>query len=310
MARDSSLRPGQPAPVPLRTTLVGPGGQDSVASEAARIAELLQARGHTVQTRIAPRDDWGEGRFAADGGPPADLVIVLGGDGSILRTARWMGYDQVPVLGVNLGRLGFLADVRGDEVAAALDGIAAGRFRLVDHLMFECEVHRAGRRIHHQLGLNEVSILAGPPFSMIEIRLVVDGDLATTYRGDGLIVATPVGSTAYSLSAGGPIVRKDLDAFVFTPLNPHTLTNRTVVDSAARTYDLVMPGPNPGSACVVDGAVVTALEAGDRVRVRRAEPRFQLLETGDHGYYRTLREKLGWGGWLRATEVPPQEPSA
>ena len=130
----------------------------------------------------------------------------------------------------------------------------------------------------------------------------MDGDLATTYRADGLIVSTPVGSTAYSLSAGGPIVRKDLDAFIFTPLSPHTLTNRPVVDAASRTYDLVVPRPNVGSACVVDGRVVAALEPGDRIRVRRAEPRFTLVETSLHGYYPTLREKLGWGGGVRAAE--------
>jgi NAD+ kinase len=113
-----------------------------------------------------------------------------------------------------------------------------------------------------------------------------------------------VGSTAYNLSAGGPIVRKDLDAFVFTPLNPHTLTNRTVVDSAARTYEIVVPEPNEGSACVVDGRVVTGLAAGDRIRVRRATPRFTLVETQRHGYYGTLREKLGWGGGLQSAERP------
>jgi NAD+ kinase len=133
---------------------------------------------------------------------------------------------------------------------------------------------------------------------MIEICLFVDGEIATTYRSDGLIVSTPVGSTAYNLSAGGPIVRKDLDAFVFTPLNPHTLTNRTVVDSAARDYELLLPRPNDGSACVVDGRLITGLMAADRVRVRRATPRFTLVETRTHGYYRTLRDKLQWGGGI------------
>jgi len=204
------------------------------------------------------------------------------------------------VLGVNLGRLGFLADVPREGAAEALAEIAAGRFRLVDHLMFEAEVLRGGKTVHRELGLNETSLVAGPPFSMIEFGLVVDGEPATTYRADGLIVSTPVGSTAYNLSAGGPIVRKDLDAFVFTPLSPHTLTNRTVVDSAARTYEIVVPQPNDGSACVVDGRVVAALTAGDRIRIRRAEPRFVLVETGRHGYYRTLRDKLAWGGGLRA----------
>ena len=298
----SRLQP-QRAPIgPLRVAIVGPGELPDVVAEGRRVAALLAARGHEVSIRIAPRENWGLGPLRTGAAPAPDLVVVLGGDGSILRTARWLAYEQVPVLGVNLGTLGFLAGFSREDVAGAVDEIEAGRFRLVEHLMFETEIVRGGRVLRTELGLNETSILAGPPFSMIEIRLLVDGELATTYRADGLIVSTPVGSTAYNLSAGGPIVRKDLDAFVFTPLNPHTLSNRTVVESAARTYELLVPRPNPGSACVVDGQVVAALEAGDGVRVRRAAPRFILVETSHHGYYRTLREKLGWGGGLRAAE--------
>jgi NAD+ kinase len=301
-ASTSRLQP-QRAPIgPLRVAIVGPGELPDVVAEGQRVAALLAARGHEVSIRIAPRENWGLGPLRTGAAPAPDLVVVLGGDGSILRTARWLAYEQVPVLGVNLGTLGFLAGFSREDVAGAVDEIEAGRFRLVEHLMFETEIVRGGRVLRTELGLNETSILAGPPFSMIEIRLLVDGELATTYRADGLIVSTPVGSTAYNLSAGGPIVRKDLDAFVFTPLNPHTLSNRTVVESAARTYELLVPRPNPGSACVVDGQVVAALEAGDGVRVRRAAPRFILVETSHHGYYRTLREKLGWGGGLRAAE--------
>ena len=280
--------------------IVGPTGLSGVDQEAARLRELLTRRGHVVATHLAAREEWERYDEWECGGDAADvdLVVVLGGDGSILRTARWMGYRQAPVLGVNLGRLGFLADFARDEVEEAFAEIAAGRFGLVEHLMLECEVLRGGATIRRELGLNETSIVAGPPFSMIDIHLHVDGELATTYRSDGLIVSTPVGSTAYNLSAGGPILRKDLEAFVFTPLNPHTLTNRTVVDSAARDYQLLVPHPNPGSACVVDGRVVTGLVAGDRVRVRRAAPRFTLVETRQHGYYKTLREKLAWGGGL------------
>jgi len=298
------LKPQHAPPSRLHAMLVGPAGLDGIDAEAERIRGLLESRGHVVDCRLASRDAWGDGRFETGSASEIDLarldlVLVLGGDGSILRTARWMAYDQVPVLGVNLGTLGFLADFSREEVAAALDEIAAGRFRFVEHLMFECEVLRDGGSVACELGLNEASLLAGPPFSMIEIGLHVDGELATTYRADGLIVSTPVGSTAYNLSAGGPIVRKDIDAFVFTPLNPHTLTNRPVIDSAARVYELVVPRPNAGSACVVDGRVIAPLAPGDRVRVRRARPRFTLIETHQHGYYRTLREKLGWGGGLR-----------
>jgi len=284
---------------PLKVAIVAPDGLPGAAEQAERIERSLRDRGHSPTCRLVTGNAWEGGGFLLPDQPAPDLVIVLGGDGTILRTARWMGYDQVPVMGVNLGHLGFLADFSRDEVEDVLDEMAAGRYRLVDHLMFECEVIRAGKTARRELGLNETSIHAGPPFSMIDIDLRVDGDLATTYRCDGLIVATPVGSTAYSLSAGGPLVRKDLDAFVLTPLSPHTLTTRTVVDSADRTYELSVPRPNDGSACVVDGRVIAPLLPDDRVRVRRAAPRFTLLETRHHGYYRTLREKLHWSGGFR-----------
>jgi len=296
----SRLRPEHPAPRGLRVVIVGPDELPAVEAEAGRLRDRLARSGHQATLRLAPRSEWGVGRFHPDGGP-ADLAIVLGGDGSILRTARWMGYEQVPVVGFNLGTLGFLADFSITEVETVLEDVASGAFRLVDHLMFETEVIRDGVPILRELGLNETSLLAGPPFSMIELCLFVDGDIATTYRCDGLIVSTPVGSTAYNLSAGGPIVRKDLDAFVFTPLSPHTLTNRTVVDAAGRVYELLVPAPNEGSACVVDGRVVTGLMTADRVRVRRATPRFTLVETRNHGYYRTLRDKLHWGGGIDKT---------
>ncbi|MDA1039349.1 MAG: NAD(+)/NADH kinase [Planctomycetota bacterium] len=299
---------------PWNVLIVGPSELAGVEAEASRVEAMLDCQGHHVSRRLAPRSAWQDREDVSAERP--DLIIVLGGDGSILRTARWLGYQQAPVLGVNLGRLGFLADVSSDEVEKAFTDLAAGRFRCVDHLMLECDILRGRTTIHRELGLNETSILAGPPFSMIEIALHVDGELATTYRADGLIVSTPVGSTAHNLSAGGPIVRKDLEAFIFTPLNPHTLTNRPVVDSAAREYELVVPQPNPGSACVVDGRVIASLAPGDRIRVRRAAPRFTLIQTREHGYYRTLREKLSWGGGARgagpqaAGESPAREPTS
>jgi NAD+ kinase len=231
----------------------------------------------------------------------ADLAIVLGGDGSILRAAHRMGYAQIPVLGVNLGRLGFLADLRPDQLVEVLPDICGGRYSLVDHLMFECRVLRGEQCVQHELGLNEVAVLAGPPFAILDIELYVDSELATTYSCDGLIISTPVGSTAHSLSAGGPILRKDLEAFVISPISPHTLTNRPVVDSADRVYELVVPRPHPGTSLVVDGRMLMTLSAEDRVRIERSQAKFQLIEVPGHGYYRTLREKLGWGGgWTKS----------
>ncbi len=228
----------------------------------------------------------------------ADLVVVFGGDGSMLRAARQMGFHQVPVLGVNLGRLGFLADVQPDELDEVLPHVVADEHQVVRHLMFECSVHRGGREQSRTLGLNEVAVLAGPPFSLIEVELYVDGELATTYSCDGLIVSTPVGSTAHNLAAGGPILQKSLQAFVVSPICPHTLTNRPVVDAADHVYELAVPAPNEGTSLVIDGQMVAQPTAEDRIRIERSSAEFQLIEAPGRGYYRTLREKLGWGGRL------------
>lgn len=232
----------------------------------------------------------------------ADLAIVLGGDGSILRAAHQMGYHQRPVLGVNLGRLGFLAALQPEQLDDVLPEVAAGRHSVVEHLMFECTATRSGRPLCHALGLNEAEVLAGPPFALLDVQLYVDGELITTYSCDGLIVSTPVGSTAHSLSAGGPILRKNMQAFVILPISPHTLTHRPVVDSAERTIELAVPRPHEGTSLVVDGRVLTTLTADDRVKIVRSAARFQLVEISGKGYYRTLHDKLGWGGRLKLNE--------
>jgi NAD+ kinase len=228
-----------------------------------------------------------------------DLAIVLGGDGSILRAAHQLGYHQRPVLGVNLGRLGFLAALQPEQLDQALPEIAAGHHQVIEHLMIECTATRADKLVYTSLGLNEASVLAGPPFAMVDVELYVDGELVTTYSCDGLIVSTPVGSTAHCLSAGGPILRNDIQALVILPISPHTLTHRPVVDSADRTIELVVPEPHEGTSLVVDGRVLGRLEAGDRVRIVRSEARFQMVAVRGQGYYRTLHDKLGWGGQLR-----------
>jgi NAD+ kinase len=232
--------------------------------------------------------------------PPcdADFAIVLGGDGSILRAAHQMGYQQIPVLGVNLGKLGFLAALQPEQLDEVLPEIASGAHHVVEHLMFECTATRHGKPLCQALGLNETAVLAGPPFSMIDVELHVDGELATTYSCDGLIISTPVGSTAHCLSVGGPILRKNMQAFVIVPISPHTLTHRPVVDSADRTLELAVPEPNPGTTLVADGHVLCQLQSGDRVKIVRSQAKFQLVEVSGQTYYRTLHEKLGWGGQL------------
>lgn len=228
----------------------------------------------------------------------ADFAVVLGGDGSMLRAAYALGESRLPVIGVNLGHLGFLADLQPEQLDGVLPLLARGEYQVVGHLMFQCTVERNGQQAHDLLGLNEVAVLAGPPFAILEVQLYVDAELVTTYSCDGLIVSTPVGSTAHSLSAGGPILQKNLQAMVILPISPHTLTNRPVVDSADRVYEMVVPQPHEGTSLVVDGKVICRLEANDRIRITRAKAEFQLVEFPGHGYYRTLRNKLGWGGRL------------
>jgi len=281
----------------LRILMLGYKGHEQVQAEAARLRPQIEEFGEVVLCDFEACEDLSQVR--------ADLVIVLGGDGSILRAARQLGYNQIPVVGVNLGKLGFLADLSGDELLAELPAICAGEYRLVNHMMLECQVIRGAdedrpETICQHLGLNEAALMAGGPFAILDVDLYVDEAWVTTYSCDGVIVATPVGSTAHSLSAGGPILRKDVQAFVITPIAAHTLTVRPVVDTANRTYELRVAEPRPGSAVIVDGQSICDLEPGDRVRIRRAEPQFQLIELAGRSYYRTLREKLGWGGRLRA----------
>jgi NAD+ kinase len=270
--------------------LLGSGDRPNVLEEAARLKPLIEQHLEIVHEDFHSRTDLGP--------IEADLAIVMGGDGSILRAAVQMREQQLPVLGVNLGKLGFLAAIDPDELVRALPEVATGNVGIVEHLMFHCTVLKGGKPVAEALGLNEVAIFAGPPFAMLNVDLYVDAELATTYACDGLIVSTPVGSTAHSLSAGGPILRKTLAAFVICPICPHTLTVRPVVDTADRVYEVVVPQPNPGTMVVVDGRPLWKLEADDRVRVVRAEPTFKLVESRGQSYYRTLRDKLGWAGNL------------
>jgi NAD+ kinase len=285
--------PSPPCP-PLRAFLLG-GGRPDVLAEAERLRPVIERHARIVCTDFSGTEDLSK--------IEADLAIVLGGDGSILRAARQMGHRQLPVVAINLGKLGFLANLTPDDLPHVLKDFCTNRLHTIEHLMLECSLLRGGAVVARQLGLNEAAIHAGTPFAIINVDLYVDSELVTTYSCDGLIVSTPVGSTAHCLSAGGPILRKDLQAFIVLPLNPHTLTMRPVVDSADRVYEFEVQRPNEGTSLVVDGRVLGRLQPGDRVRVERSEACFQLVSDPSHTYYRALREKLGWGGRLKLNDV-------
>jgi NAD+ kinase len=286
--------PDSPKLPPLRAFLLGTGGRPEVMREVQGLLPIVEQFARIVRIDFTGTEDLSN--------VEADVAIVLGGDGSILRAAHQMGARQVPVIAINLGKLGFLANLTPEELPNVLRGFAAGSLEVIEHLMFECTVSRAGQVVVRQLGLNETVVHAGTPFRLINVDLYVDSDLVTTYSCDGLIVGTPVGSTAHCLSAGGPIIRKHLQAFVIVPLNPHTLTMRPVVDSADCVYEMVVERPNEGTSVVVDGRVISRLQPGDRVRVERSAARFKLVRNPGHTYYRSLREKLGWGGRLKLNQ--------
>jgi NAD+ kinase len=270
----------------MRFLILGNGSKPHVAEAAERLkAAVLAAGSEVALTDLSRRRDLT--------GVQADLALVLGGDGAILRAARQMGYHQVPVLGVNLGRLGFLADLTPDEAVAYLPRVLRGDYRVTEHIMFECGMTDGGgpREI---LGLNEVVVRAGPPFKMLDVELGIDGEVVARFLGDGMIVSTPVGSTAHSLSAGGPVLGQELPAFVITPMCGHTLTSRPLVDSADRTYTIGVRQAE-GAWVVVDGQDCGPVRPGDKVTVRRAPVTFRLVKVPGKTYYQTLREKLRWG---------------
>lgn len=274
-----------------RVAILGAPNRDRVRTELERLRPVIAAKADIVAEDLTFEHDFQTTQ--------QDLVIVLGGDGSILQAARQLGENQVPVLGINCGRLGFLAALSPDDFLTAWPEVCCGGFDVVDHLMLDIELlrlHHETETVPRQLALNEVAVLGGPPYQILDIDLYADSVLATRYRCDGLIIATPVGSTAHNLSAGGPILRRNLQAMVISPISPHTLTYRPLVDSADTVFELTVSEPSESTSVVVDGRILSPLMPGDRVRVQRAEQPFQMLSVPGQNDYRTLRDKLGWGG--------------
>lgn len=228
----------------------------------------------------------------------ADMVVVLGGDGSILRGCRQLGQRQLPIIGVNLGRLGFLTDLSPAEFRKGLPALKRGHYSIVEHLMYQCSHHLADGTVITDLGLNEVTVTAAGSLKMLNISLRIDEEEITTFTCDGLIITTPVGSTAHNLSAGGPILRQELQVFAITPICPHTLTVRPIVESADRTFRMSVKDAPPGVMVVMDGQISRPLSGLDHIEVRRAQPTLKLIRLPGHSYYGNLHRKLGWQGQL------------
>jgi NAD+ kinase len=283
----------------MRIFVLGNAYRRGVKEEAERLLPFLRQHAEIVAVDLKQETDLS--------GLTADLALVLGGDGAILRAARQMGYRQAPVLGINLGKLGFLADLTPEELCQWFPRVVRGEYRVTRHLMFECMIEGPeGKRV--VLGLNETFIHTGASFHSIDLDLGVDGETVTRFSGDGLILSTPVGSTAHSLSAGGPILGQELSAFVITPVSPHTLTSRPVVDSADKQYTIVLLSEYDDAVVIVDGQDPLPITREHRITVRRAPVTFGLVKVPGRSYYQTLRDKLRWGTQPNYRSEPPLQP--
>lgn len=278
---------------PLRLIILARDQSPHVQKTWAEVEKYLHAQPEVEVVAAAVTDD-----LTFDG-LEADLVVTLGGDGAILRACRQLGDRQLPIVGINLGRLGFLADLSPQQFFDNFETIRQRRFTVVAHLMFECVLRKADGTSETHLGLNEVAVATGSSLRMLDVHLAINGEPVTTYSGDGVIISTPVGSTAHSLSAGGPILRQDMRAFLITPICPHTLTIRPLVDRADYLYTLTVPKAPEGAQVVIDGQIQRPVNEGDVIEVRAASVAFKLARIPSHSYYATLHRKLGWGGQPR-----------
>ncbi|MBI1963491.1 MAG: NAD(+)/NADH kinase [Candidatus Rokubacteria bacterium] len=224
----------------------------------------------------------------------ADLIVVLGGDGTLLSMARAVGDLGVPLLGVNLGGLGFLTATTLDEMFPALEAWLAGRMAIDERMMLRARVLRGGQAIGEYAALNDVVITKSAMSRIVNLSVSVEGQYATAYRADGLIISTPTGSTAYSLSAGGPILFPAMDAIVLTPICSHTLTNRPIVLPAGQRVEVTLL-TDQEVMVTVDGQVGLNLREGDTVEVRQATARIRLVRFPQQGFFSVLRTKLKWG---------------
>ena len=224
-----------------------------------------------------------------------DMMIVLGGDGTLLSVARLVEGKDVPILGVNLGGLGFLTEVTLEELYPTLEKFFKKKFITDDRLMLKAQIHRQGEQVAQSVVLNDVIVSKGSLARMIRLQIHIDGQFVTSLRGDGLIIASPTGSTAYSLSAGGPIVNPSVDAMVLTPISPHTLTNRPIIIPNKAHVEITLKTAEEGSNATFDGQVGFSLRQNDVIEVWTTNSKIKLIRSPDRNYYQVLRQKLKWG---------------
>jgi NAD+ kinase len=221
----------------------------------------------------------------------ADLAVVLGGDGTILNAARWLSTDEVPVLGVNMGKLGFLAEFSVSDLKEYWADISAQKCRVVERMTLDCEIVDQG---FHQPAINDVIITAGEPFRLIELAMHLGKSEVARLAGDGLIISTPTGSTAYNMSAGGPIVDPQVQAIMLTPICPHSLNHRPLVIDSKYEITITAKRVNEGTTIILDGQVSREFTVGQELKVRRGKYNLHVIASPARDHWGTLSKKLHW----------------
>jgi len=290
-------------PLEFKTVaLIGKYQSQDIAESVAMLGSFLRGLGAQVLVEEGTAAVVGANGFAVASyeriGRDADLAVVLGGDGTMLNTARRLAAFDVPMVGVNQGRLGFLTDIARDTMREGMSAIMAGECQREQRFLLDAEVLRGGERVFQTVALNDVVANKGDIGRMIELELKVDGELIHVMRADGMIVSTPTGSTAYAMSANGPILHPSVAGIAIVPLCPHALTNRPITVSDRSVVEVGLLPPHDGRIHF-DGQARFDARAGDTVRVARSSLNVTLVHPPGYSYFAMLREKLHWSATPR-----------
>ena len=264
------------------------------------VIEYLQERDREVvldefSTSLVPNMKLPQGN-AEFFGINCDLAIAIGGDGTMLRAAHLLADYNIPLLGINRGRLGFLADIPANAVIRRLDEILRGNYIEDDRFQLHCEIESKGKTLMESHAFNDVIIQKGNIAKLIELETFVNGNFLHRQRSDGMIISSPTGSTAYALAGGGPILHPALNALVLVPICPHTLSNRPVVIDGNSVVEVIIGTPQIDRAYMTcDGEIVCELVTGDKINIQKKDKKIRLIHPADHDHFKILRDKLNWG---------------
>jgi NAD+ kinase len=281
-----------------RVALISKPGRPELGQIIPRLAKQLAAAGFSIvgdqeTSAYAPTTDVCERSDLGYCKP--EFVIVLGGDGTLLAAARAVAQLDIPILAVNLGSLGFLTEVRVEELETAVKAAIEGRCIRDARAMIACDLERQGKKVGSFFALNDVVVTKSAIARLLEVEVRVDKEFVADYKADGVIISTPTGSTAYSLTAGGPVLVPSVDAFIVTPVSPHALTHRPLVVRDSSEITLSMKGSVDQTMLTIDGQTPVEALAGDQIVCRRSAKQVQLLRLPGRTFFEVLRTKLKWG---------------